>query len=200
MVRVSGDHDGIIRSAFGFRFATSGGAPAAMSILVEAISIVVPNAVLETHYPQGVEGFARDCPNGTFCSDGRISRVGFMSARDTGFFLQLLQACGLDHRSEGPAGNVVVVDQNTGPAQACLWLEFAHHEAGVALAWHAGFRPGRLVVPFGWDEDRIDAFRYAPNLPFPRRLRYLRTEDSHDWFQDRRTGELLCMESAFVTH
>jgi hypothetical protein len=171
-----------------------------MSVLIEAISIVVPNDVLEARYPQGVEGLARDCPNATFCSDGRISRVGFMSARDTSFFLQVLRACGLDHRAEGPAADVLVVDQNTGPAQPCVWLEFGHNQAGVALAWHAGHPPGELVVPHGWDDDRIDAFRCAPGTPFPRRLRYLRTEDSHDWFQDRRTGELLCVECAFVTH
>jgi hypothetical protein len=171
-----------------------------MSVLIEAISVVVLNDVLDAHYPDGVEGFARDCPNATFCSDGHLSRVGFMSARDSGFFVQLLQACGLDHRPEGAAGDVVVVDQNTGPAQPCLWLEFGHNPAGIALAWHAAHRPGRLVVPRGWDDDRIDALHCMPDTPFPRRLRYLRTEDSQDWFQDRRTGELLCVESAFVTH
>jgi hypothetical protein len=171
-----------------------------MSVLIEAISIVAPNAVLAARYPHGVEGFARDCPNATFCTDGRISRVGFMSARDTGFFLQMLQACGLDHRPQGAAGDVVVVDQNAGPAQPCVWLEFGHNEAGIALAWHASHRPGRLVVPHAWDDERMDAFRYAPGTPFARRLRYLRTEDCQDWFQDRRTGELLCIDSAFVTH
>ena len=171
-----------------------------MSVLIEAISIVVPNRVLDAGYPQGVDGFARDCPNATFCTDGRLCRVGFMSARDTEFFLQLLRACGLDHRPAGPAGDVVVVDQNTGPAQPCVWLEFGHYEAGVAMAWHAQYRPGRLIVPYGWDDNRIDAFSYAPGTPFPRRLRYLRTEDRQDWDQDRRTGELLCVESAFVTH
>jgi hypothetical protein len=171
-----------------------------VSVLIEAVSIVVRNAALEAHYPHGVDGFARDCPNATFCSDGRLSRVGFMSMRDTGFFVQLLQACGLDYRSEGPAGDVVVVDQNTGSAQPCLWLELGHNAEGIALAWHASHRPGRLVVPFGWDSDRIDAFQHAPGTPFTRRLRYLRTEDWQDWFQDRRTGELLCVESAIVTH
>ena len=171
-----------------------------MSVLIEAISIVVPNDVLEAQYPHGVAGFARDCPNASFCSDGRLSRVGFMSARDTGFFLQLLQACGLDYRPEAAGADVVVVDQNTGPSQPCVWLEFGHNQAGIAAAWHARYRPGRLVVPFGWDDDRIDAFRYAPGTPFPRRLRYLRTEDRQDWYQDRRTGELLCIGSTFVTH
>lgn len=171
-----------------------------MSVLVEAISIVVPNDTLETQYRDGVEGFARDCPNATFCTDGRISRIGFMSARDVAFYLQLLQACGLEYRPHGPAGSVVVVDQNTGPAQPCIWLEFGHDASGIGRAWHAGHRPGRLVVPFGWDADRIDAFDHAPGTPFPRRLRFLRTEDSHDWYQDRRTGELLCVESALVTH
>jgi hypothetical protein len=171
-----------------------------MSVLIEAVSIVVPNAALAAHYPRGVDGFAFDCPNATFCSDGCLSRIGFLSLRDTTVFLQLLQASGLDCRAEAYARDVVVVDQNTGPLQPCVWLELGRNEAGIALAWHAGHPPGRLVVPFGWDSDRMEAFQYAPGTPFTRRLRYLRTEDRQDWFQDRGTGELLCVESAIVTH
>ena len=171
-----------------------------MSVLIEAISIVVSNRVLEERYPGGVTGFARDCPNATFCTDGYVSRVGFMCMRDTLFFLGMLEACGIDCTADGPAGEAVVVDQNTGPTQPCLWLEFSHSEAGVAVCWHTCHPPGKLYVPYGWDMERLDAFHSSPGVPFPRRLRFLRTEDSQDWYQDRRTGELLCVERTFTTH
>ena len=171
-----------------------------MSVLIEAINIVVANGTLEQHYPGGVMGFERDCPNTSFCTDGRISRVGFMGQRETGVFLGMLAACGLACTGEGPAGDVIVVDQNTGPVQPCLWLEFGQNEAGVAMCWHACYRPGKLYVPFGWDFDRIEAFHWSPGVPFRRRLRFLRTEDRQDWYQDRRTGELLCVDHAFTTH
>lgn len=31
-------------------------------------------------------------------------------------------------------------------------------------------------------------------------MRYLRTEDNLDWFQDRSTGQLIGVERTFVTH
>jgi hypothetical protein len=31
-------------------------------------------------------------------------------------------------------------------------------------------------------------------------MRFLRTEDRLDWYQNRRTGELLCVDTPFVTH
>src|SRR5512134_2405265 len=143
-----------------------------MSVLLEAINIVVTNPALERHYPGGVMGFARDCPNASFCSDGRISRVGFLGQRETAFFLGVLAACGLACPA-GPgvaAGDAVVVDQNTGPVQPCLWLECGQSEEGVAICWHAGHRPGRLYVPFNWESDRAAAFRATPGIPFRRRL------------------------------
>lgn len=171
-----------------------------MSILIEGLSIVVPNLALEEKYPGGVPGFARDCPKSTFCTDGHISRVGFMCVRDTLFFAGMLEACRLNCSREGPAGELVIVDQNTGPAQPCLWLEFGHNRDGVAMGWHACRPPGDLHVPEGWDPKRIDAFPCLPGVPFPRRLRFLRTEDTQDWYHDRRTGELLCLDRVFTTH
>ncbi len=171
-----------------------------MSVLIEAISLVVTNAALERRYPGGVAGFRRDCPNHTFCTDGHLTRVGFMSLGDTRFFLGLACAAGLAPAEDGAASDIVVVDQNTGPMHPCLWLEFGHTADGVAICWHAARRPGKLHVPFGWDADRLDAFHYTPDTPFPRRLRFVRTEDCQDWYQDGRTGELLCVDRTFVCH
>jgi len=171
-----------------------------MSVLAEALSVLVRNAMLDEHYPGGVEGFARDCPNASFCSDGRISRVGFLSPRDTRFFLGVLEACGL-HWSEGARlPEVAIVDQNLGLLHPCLWVEFGRVRDGIPICWHAAHRPGRLVVPLGWRPEQSEGFESASDVPFPRLMRFLRTEDRVDWYQNRRTGELLCIDSPFVTH
>ena len=53
-------------------------------VLVEALSVIVRNATLESLHPGGVSGFAADCPNRTFCSDGVLTRAGFISPDDVG--------------------------------------------------------------------------------------------------------------------
>ncbi len=171
-----------------------------MSILAEALSIVVENKVLAASYPGGVTGFARDCPNASFCTDGRLSRVGFLSPRDTRFFLGLLEAAGLHSRARARAPEVAVVDQNVGILHPCLWIEFGHSDEGLPVCWHAAHRPGRLAVPPDWQPEQSSAFEPLPDVPFQRLVRFLRTEDRLDWYQNRRTGELMFFDSPFVTH
>ena len=171
-----------------------------MSVLAEALSVLVRNAVLEDRYPGGVDGFARDCPNASFCSDGHISRVGFLSPRDTRFFLGVLEACGLHWNDGARLPEVAIVDQNLGLLHPCLWIEFGQGRDGIPICWHAAHRPGRLVVPLDWRPEQSEGFEPAADVPFPRLMRFLRTEDRLDWYQNRRTGELLCIDSPFVTH
>jgi len=171
-----------------------------MSVLAEALSVLARNTVLEKRYPGGVEGFARDCPNASFCSDGRISRVGFLSPRDTRFFLGVLEACGLQWSDAARLPEVAIVDQNLGLLHPCLWLEFGQARDGIPMCWDAAHRPGRLIVPLDWRPEQSDGIEPAADVPFTRLMRFLRTEDRLDWYQNRRTGELLCIDSPFVTH
>lgn len=171
-----------------------------MSVLVEAISVIVRNATLEASYPGGVAGYAADCPNGTFCSDGRLGRVGFLSAQDVRFFVDMLESHGMVHRRGLASIDIAVVDQNQGPDPGCLWLDFGRQPDGTACCWPAGEAIGPLVVPHGWEPGLLAAFEPAPGEPFARRMRYLRTEENLDWFQDRSTGHLIGVERTFVTH
>src|SRR5947209_6051739 len=57
-----------------------------MAVSAIAISVVVRNATIEAHFPGGMLAFARSCPNQTFCTDGTISRVGFMVQQDAETF------------------------------------------------------------------------------------------------------------------
>ncbi|HZP87800.1 MAG TPA: hypothetical protein VFB54_13375 [Burkholderiales bacterium] len=172
-----------------------------MSILVEAISVVVENVVLRRRYAGGVDGFARDCSNRSFCTDGRISRASFLSWRDTHVFLNVLRAGGLTWEQAAPARDVAVVDQNVGPLQPCLWLEFRQDvDRDISLCWHAAARQGRLHVPMEWDARHRELCRPSPGVPFPRRLRFIRNEEAEDWYQDRRTGEFLRLSPVFVMH
>ena len=72
-----------------------------MSIVIEAISVVVPIAVLESKYPGGAARYESDCPNGTYCADEHLSRIGFMVPADVRAFVEHLSHLGLVHQDEG---------------------------------------------------------------------------------------------------
>ena len=171
-----------------------------MSVLIEAISVVVRNKSLDSRYPGGVSGYAADCPNHTFCSDGRLSRIGFLSPRDVRFFVEMLESHGLVERRGAATIDIAIVDQNQGPDPCCRWLDFGRLPDNTARCWLAGKKPGRLATPPDWQPGLLDAFEHVPDVPFARRMRYLRTEDNLDWFQDRSTGQLIGVGRTFVTH
>jgi hypothetical protein len=53
-----------------------------MSVLAEAISVVIRVDAIEHRFPGGLEGLRRTVPNQTFCCDGELARVGFMDPAD----------------------------------------------------------------------------------------------------------------------
>ena len=80
--------------------------------------------------------------------------LGHLSLRDPqgrGYWLKR-NAYGLGEITS--AADFVLVDEQSGPLSACLWLEFGHDRNGVALCWHAAARRGSLRVPEGWQAGR----------------------------------------------
>jgi len=53
-----------------------------MAVLTECMNVAVKCDPTARLYPGGVDGLERDCPNKTFCSDGLLARIGFMSVVD----------------------------------------------------------------------------------------------------------------------
>ena len=66
-----------------------------MPVLIEAISVVVKKRAIEERFPGGVPGIVSQVPNQTYCDDGNLVRVGFMSPPDVQDFVGHLEACGL---------------------------------------------------------------------------------------------------------
>ena len=121
-----------------------------MSVLIEALSVVVRNKTLEEKYLGGLLGYRGECPNQTFCTDGHLSRVGFMVPEDVGAFVEKLKCQGLDFAETGDFTDIAVVCQMTGPTAPCPWLYFAQHPDGYSLAWLPETDPHNVYVPDGW--------------------------------------------------
>jgi hypothetical protein len=133
-----------------------------MSVLCEAISVIVPRDVLERLWPGGVEAYAASIPNRTFCADGRLTRVGFMHPNDVGHHLNGLAAAGLTTADEHEVFvDLAVVDQFEGPTRPCAWLEWERVEQ-ITRAWLSGSEPGELATPPGWKRTTLALWKPGP--------------------------------------
>jgi len=170
-----------------------------MSVLAEAISVIVNQAALEDHYPGGARAFALDAPPGTFCSDGLLARAGFLAMDQAEYFAALLGACGLRAAAAGGAADWVVVDRNLGPLQPCLWIEFAHDRRGIPLCWHAAARRGALCAPAGWEPPAAPVGQ-ALGRAFSSQVRRLRSERNLEWYCERQSGRVFSAPRPFIPH
>lgn len=121
-----------------------------MSVIVEAMSVVVPTKVLDHKYPGGAAQYEADCPNRTFCSDGKLTRIGFMWRRDIQRWIDDLEHLGLIQLEDDCWVDMVVVDQMVGPTAHCPWIQWGRHPAGFTGVWMAGTSPGPVMCPINW--------------------------------------------------
>lgn len=124
-----------------------------MSVLIEALSVVVPRHVLDAGYPGGTEGYldnARHARGARYAvSDERLACVSFVGPADADAFVAPLTslALGLDDGAPPP---VACVDEDFGPAAPCPWLRWRRHDDGFTSCWLEWTDPGELSAPEGW--------------------------------------------------
>jgi hypothetical protein len=158
-------------------------------VLVEALSVIVRNDTLEALYPGGAVGYARDCPNGSCCSDGRLTRVGFLAPEHVRAFVQRLEAHGLVFVRDGAAVDIAVVDQVHGSTALCAWLEVADDSQGAHCCWLRGAPRGPLATPAGWTA----AHRLTLVTPQEQaaRLTFVESREGVDVWRDDAIGRLM---------
>lgn len=165
-----------------------------MAVLVEAISVIVRRDAMEKRFPGGWQGFLRQVPNATLCSDRDIARVGFMSPADVKAYTSMLEAGGLVFRKDGQAADFAVVDQLRGPTLPAPWLEFGKIETGgmkISACWIAGHSPKEIALPDGWEyEGSLSAKPgFVAENEVDGQLKFLRREEGLDVYLDLRTGK-----------
>lgn len=118
-----------------------------MAVLTEALSVIIKDNSLRNKYIGGLDEFLTTIPNDTYCSDGQLHRVGFMTPQDAEGFVRNLQRNGLIFVYENQCIDISVVDMLFGPTLKCNWLGFArqkffsgqeqykHSEDEFSVAW-----------------------------------------------------------------
>lgn len=168
-----------------------------MAVLVEGISVIVRINAIEEKYPGGLESFEKECPNETFCADGELARVGFMTPADTKKFVSTLNSLGIVYREGGKAVDIVVADQQRGFPVQCDWAELGEvslpgsESRQVRACLATGSESNILMTPDGWTyEDSLSAdFGYFNPDDIPEHMEFLRREDGLDVYRNTRTGK-----------
>jgi hypothetical protein len=166
-----------------------------MAVLLEATSVIVRNAAIEAIVQGDWARFEAIVPNRTACSDGELSRVGFMHPQDAQAFVEALERFGLRHRDEtGAALDFVIADQRSGPRGTCTWLEWATvpmDSAGshIRVVRLKGSTEQDYFTPAGWTYEGSLSQRAASLEPRNAgQFRFLRREGDSDVLVDLKTG------------
>ena len=154
-----------------------------MAVLTEMYSVVIRVPTLVTRYPGGVESYATDCPNATFCSDGEVCRVGFMSWADTDAFMRSLRPYDISMET----GTAAIIREDKGLLQPCDWLEFQRID-GTPLGKLAGSGVDVLVAPPGWVPGRHRVLTTEAEL---RQQERVSDHDGVTTYRNRASGEEL---------
>lgn len=93
-----------------------------MAVHAAGFSVVIRNSAIEQQFPGGLRAFEDACPNQTLCSDGFLTRVGFMALDDANFFRLRLVAQELAKLRDDGEGEIALVQQDRGCLSSCDWL------------------------------------------------------------------------------
>jgi tetratricopeptide (TPR) repeat protein len=161
-----------------------------MSVPVEAISIVIRTSTIEKKYKGGLSRFERDV-NRTFCTDGRLARVGFMAAVDAARFVMDLEKHGFVYTQDDRCIDIAVLSQADESRVPCDWLELQRRSDGVAYCFLKGTEAGDIAVPQGWrpSEGWDRNTRSVSHSSIEDQLQFLRRESGVEVYFDKRSGK-----------
>ena len=131
-----------------------------MAVLIEAFSVIVRVQAIRDKYFGGVKAFMDDIPNSTFCTDGSLGRVGFMSLDDAFFFSAELMKKGLGSlRGDRENTDIAYAVQDVGLIDECSWLVVERlsidaHDHEVTACSLVGESQQGLSVPKDWSYEQ----------------------------------------------
>lgn len=123
-----------------------------MTVLADAISIIVPVQRIQGVWPGGAHAYATEAAPDTHCADTSLTRVGFEEPADAWDHLDRLEGLGLRYDSLAFADVAVVVDGRF--AAGCDWMAAEHVADGYSRCWAIADGDGELVIPDDWDVER----------------------------------------------
>jgi hypothetical protein len=158
-----------------------------MAVSAVAASVVVRNASIEARFPGGLSSFSASCPNQTFCTDGSVSRVGFMTREDAETFIHRLVAAGVAPSLQEAHSQIALIEQGHGFAYPCDWLQLGLFD-GRPCVWLANQDRGDLFLPKS-DLDPATMSSYTIK-EFKEMFELTGVKDNVEVYRHRATGEI----------
>ena len=166
-----------------------------MSVLIEAVSLVVPRSLLYFRYPGGIDGFIAElsrpsAENRHVCSDDHLMSVSFFTRDAAGRTGAVLTTAGMVESRHGAFADFAIIDQNVGPLLECPWIEWTREPAGHSCAWLATADRGKLAVPDGWTPGQSRRLSRANTNALQADTFKLSEENGVETWLDLRTGRI----------
>ena len=170
-----------------------------MSVLIEAITVLVPLERLSEAFDDGLDAYKRIAPNCSLRADEHLTALSLTTPEDVASFIDKLETFGLKFLDEGKAIDIAVVDQTTGPTTDCDWLEFASDENGPSTCWKKGTEPGEMVAYDDWTYENSlgSAFQHLETREIFEEWAFVRQTDLGTLLRHKETGDEALLSSQY---
>lgn len=128
-----------------------------MGVSCRGYSVIVRNAVVADGLVGGVDTYKRLCPNRSFCTDGFICRVGFMTLNDAKSFVSEVTNSALFKR--GSIEDFAIVDPGLGILPWPDWLVSGKSQ-GVPIACLVGTEHVHHFIPESELDSKMEAISF----------------------------------------
>ena len=171
-----------------------------MSVLIEAMSLVVPRILLDDRYPGGAEAYIRNLNRPS--SEARYAIADQHLVCASYFDIHSAERAALPLLDHGfveldneTFHDFAIVEQEEGPTRACLWLMWSHDRTGLTRAWFSGAGAGELVTPEAWAPEMSSRLKRTDIRDIPGRALRLAIDEGVETWLDFDTGRILTKSS-----
>jgi hypothetical protein len=99
-----------------------------MAIQIKGTCVVIRDKTIRAKYEGGLESFLYKIPNETYCFDGELHSVGFLSPFEVEQYIASLQRNGLTFITEGHFEDIAIADMLSGITLPCTWLSLIRNQ------------------------------------------------------------------------
>lgn len=168
-----------------------------MSVLVEAISLIIRRSSLDRKFRGGTGAFLNYCASRLSsehryaCADQNLVSLSYYTNDAAHRGAVPLLGAGLVEIENNAFADFAVVDQHFGPTDSCAWIEWSRDAAGFTSAWLAGELPGELCTPEGWTVEQSLQLKRADMSVLSDRALQLADENGVETWLDFATGRVI---------
>jgi hypothetical protein len=167
-----------------------------VAVYCAAVSVIVRNSTIEARFPGGISTFGLSRPNETLCSDGEISRVGFLVENDARSFIARLLEAGIVPPENEASSEIALIVEGMGFLYPCEWLQIGLFD-GRPAAWLASSGRGKLAINRWEFEVSTTPLQRISQEDLRDSYEFLGLKDKVEAYRHKTTGKVLYVGRPF---